>query len=98
MFNVQCLHSLGNRTKTLAKDLFYLIFDIIFSNFTVNGNWAAWGQFGVCSVTCGSATGTQTRTRTCTDPAPANNGLDCSGLPSESQSCTTTVPCPSRFF
>ena len=29
-------------------------------------------------MTCGG--GTQTLTRTCTNPPPANNGKDCSGL------------------
>merc|ERR1719187_1902616 len=38
----------------------------------VNGGWSPWGR---CSATCGGGI----RTRTCTDPAPANGGDDCRG-------------------
>uniref|UniRef100_K1PWH9 Hemicentin-1 n=1 Tax=Magallana gigas TaxID=29159 RepID=K1PWH9_MAGGI len=53
----------------------------------LNGNWALWGSWTSCSVTCGS--GTQSRTRTCTDPAPANGGSTCSGNSTASQACNT---------
>jgi hypothetical protein len=53
----------------------------------VNGGWSSWSSWSTCSVTCGG--GTQTRTRTCTNPTPANGGSDCSGAASESQSCNT---------
>gem|GEM_PF-570343 len=53
----------------------------------VNGGWSAWGSWGPCSVTCGG--GTQTHTRTCTNPAPANGGTTCAGSASDSQSCNT---------
>ncbi|KAJ8304500.1 hypothetical protein KUTeg_018083 [Tegillarca granosa] len=60
----------------------------------VDGNWAAWGSWGSCSVTCASSPGTKQRTRTCSDPAPANNGLDCVGSATETGSCTVSLPCP----
>lgn len=50
----------------------------------VNGGWSDWST---CSVTCGGGT----QTRTCTNPAPANFGADCTG--SASQACNTD-PCP----
>jgi len=53
----------------------------------VDGGWSAWSVWGTCSLTCGG--GTQTRTRTCTNPAPANGGADCVGSTSESQACNT---------
>ncbi|MDO8664033.1 MAG: hypothetical protein Q7K44_00555 [Candidatus Liptonbacteria bacterium] len=52
----------------------------------VSGGWSDWSA---CSVTACSSAGTQTRS--CTNPAPANGGADCSG-PS-SQSCSTPT-CP----
>ena len=50
----------------------------------VNGGWSAWGS---CSVSCGGGT----KTRTCTNPAPANGGTVCSGA--SSQACNTQACC-----
>ena len=60
----------------------------LFNN-KVNGNWGAWTSFGTCSKTC--ASGTQTRTRLCNNPAPANGGAACVGSASESKTCNTQV-------
>ncbi|XP_078342697.1 uncharacterized protein LOC144628471 isoform X5 [Oculina patagonica] len=57
----------------------------------VDGGWSNWGAWGSCTLTCGS--GTQTRTRTCTNPPPAIGGADCQGNSSQSQSCNTNG-CP----
>ena len=43
----------------------------------VYGGFTEWSQYGQCSSSCG--TGTQIRTRTCTNPPPVNNGSDCQG-------------------
>lgn len=56
----------------------------------VNGGWSAW-VWGACSVSCGG--GTQTATRTCTNPPPSNGGAPCSGSTTMSQSCNTQA-CP----
>ncbi|XP_021355593.1 IgGFc-binding protein-like [Mizuhopecten yessoensis] len=56
------------------------------------GAWGAWGSYCVCTVTCGG--GSQSRTRSCDSPLPANGGLQCSGDSSEFQSCNSAV-CPS---
>ena len=45
----------------------------------------AWGVWGACSKTCGGGT----QTRTCSNPAPANGGLNCAG--STSQACNTQL-------
>lgn len=57
----------------------------------VNGGWSAWTG-GACSVSCG--TGTATYTRTCTNPAPANGGANCTGSTSNTVSCTMACAPP----
>ncbi|XP_052252332.1 A disintegrin and metalloproteinase with thrombospondin motifs adt-2-like [Dreissena polymorpha] len=57
----------------------------------VDGNWADWGHWSKCSATCNN--GTQTRVRSCTNPAPANSGLSCSGPAVESNMCQSQL-CP----
>jgi Type IV secretion system pilin/Thrombospondin type 1 domain len=59
----------------------------------VNGGWSAW-TWSPCSVTACGQTGTQTGTRTCTNPAPASGGYDCSGNSTATQSCNTGVCAP----
>ena len=54
----------------------------------VNGGWSSWSAWSDCSATACGTSGTQTRTRTCTNPAPANGGADCSGPSTETQTCT----------
>lgn len=58
---------------------------------TVNGGFTEWSEFEFCSRSCGS--GIQKRDRTCTNPAPANEGKDCEGPLEETQACNTD-PCP----
>ena len=54
---------------------------------SVNGDWSSWGDWSSCSVSCGG--GTQTRSRTCSNPSATYGGSDCSGSTSDSQSCNT---------
>ncbi|XP_045184213.2 thrombospondin-2-like [Mercenaria mercenaria] len=58
----------------------------------VDGNWADWSPWSTCDVTCQN--GTQTRTRTCTNPAPAYGGLDCVGNSTDFKICYTGKLCP----
>ena len=51
----------------------------------MDGGWSDFGTWSTCSANCGG--GTQTRTRTCTNPAPANGGANCVGSASETQGC-----------
>lgn len=59
--------------------------------------WGAWSSYGACSVTCQSSSkkvsGTKTRTRTCSNPAPAYKGKQCIGSASAKVSCTPTNAC-----
>ncbi|XP_061196679.1 MAM and LDL-receptor class A domain-containing protein 2-like [Saccostrea echinata] len=57
----------------------------------IDGGYTNWSAWSTCTVSCGG--GTQTRTRTCTNPAPQNGGADCVGSSSESQSCNNIL-CP----
>ncbi|XP_028663911.2 semaphorin-5B isoform X1 [Erpetoichthys calabaricus] len=56
----------------------------------VKGAWSCWSSWSQCSVTCGG--GHYQRTRTCTNPAPANGGDICIGLHTEEALCSTH-PC-----
>ncbi|XP_072169938.1 LOW QUALITY PROTEIN: uncharacterized protein [Diadema setosum] len=60
----------------------------------VNGSWAEWSAWSVCSQTC--VGGTQYRTRTCTDPEPAYNGTDCVGNDAEWRNCSSNITCPTH--
>ncbi|PFX32412.1 Hemicentin-1 [Stylophora pistillata] len=57
----------------------------------IDGNWNGWGDWEVCSVTCGG--GIQSRTRTCTNPWPRFEGRDCNGEEFEERPCNDN-PCP----
>eukprot|EP00121_Abeoforma_whisleri_P016368 Awhi_evm1s15025 len=57
----------------------------------VNDAWTSWGDYTECSNTCKK--GTQTRTRSCTNPAPAHGVLQCDGAAEETVSCNTQS-CP----
>ena len=61
---------------------------------SVDGKWTEFVDWSECSATCGG--GTQTRTRTCTNPAPAHGGSDCQGESSETQDCNTQ-DCPGKI-
>jgi len=56
----------------------------------VSGGWTSYSYWSECSATCGG--GTQTRTRTCTEPAPLYGG-ECDGDATATQSCNQE-PCP----
>ncbi|XP_045179462.1 A disintegrin and metalloproteinase with thrombospondin motifs adt-1-like [Mercenaria mercenaria] len=57
----------------------------------VDGAWTDWSAWSSCDVTCEN--GTQSRHRTCTNPAPANGGLNCTGNEMETKVCQREL-CP----
>ena len=63
-------------------------------NIAVDGGWSEFGDWTTCSVTCGG--GTQTRTRTCTNPAPANGGATCPGSNTNTGGCNAR-DCPGKI-
>ena len=54
-------------------------------NFSVNGGWGPWSDSSACSASCG--VGTQSQTRECNNPPPANGGNPCPGLETQEVSC-----------
>ena len=77
------------------KKFFFLTFLFPYS-LTVNGSWSEWGDWSSCSLTCGEG-GIKKRTRTCTNPPPANGGLDCAGSAEETSECNVRA-CPGKLF
>ncbi|KAG7471383.1 hypothetical protein MATL_G00123960 [Megalops atlanticus] len=57
----------------------------------VDGRWGRWGEFGVCSRTCGG--GVQLAKRECNNPVPENGGKYCQGVRVKYRSCNLE-PCP----
>ena len=51
----------------------------------VHGGWTRWSEWTECSTTCND--GTQTRTRSCTNPEPMYGGDDCEGEWVENRNC-----------
>ncbi|XP_078618700.1 uncharacterized protein LOC144886124 [Branchiostoma floridae x Branchiostoma japonicum] len=61
---------------------------------TTDGAWTTWAEWGACDVTCGG--GTQRRTRTCSNPAPEGDGMDCAGRDSQVRACSDWN-CPGEY-
>ena len=59
----------------------------------INGGYTLWSEFTQCSITCG--TGTQQRTRNCSNPLPQFGGRNCSrlGAAVDVRECNLK-PCP----
>ncbi|CAG2233570.1 Hemicentin-1,Coadhesin,Adhesion G protein-coupled receptor B3,Thrombospondin-2,Thrombospondin-1 [Mytilus edulis] len=57
----------------------------------VNGAWSQYGDWTRCTKTCGR--GTQTRSRTCTNPSPSAGGSACKGSSVQSKNCNENL-CP----
>ena len=72
--------------EELKRDLVQVKEDIIDLQ-PRDGGWTEFGDWPDCSAECGG--GTQTRTRTCTNPAPARGGADCVGEGEETRECNT---------
>ena len=62
---------------------------------SVDGGWTDTDEWSKCTKRCG--TGTQNRTRTCTNPAPQHGGDSCVGEAFQTRECNTR-PCPSKML
>ncbi|XP_045446433.1 netrin receptor unc-5-like [Melitaea cinxia] len=56
--------------------------DVAVLSVYVNGGWSDWSPWAPCR--CGAQTSGRRRSRTCTNPAPANGGAPCRGLATQS--------------
>ncbi|CAB3997367.1 Hypothetical predicted protein [Paramuricea clavata] len=61
-------------------------------NCAIHGGWSDWGNWTMCSETCGE--GLQLRFRSCTNPKPQFGGRDCKGAREDKQDCMETEHCP----
>ncbi|XP_052105125.1 uncharacterized protein LOC127738077 isoform X2 [Mytilus californianus] len=52
---------------------------------SIDGGWTEYGEWSPCTKSCGP--GERVRTKTCTNPAPANGGKMCEGRSRETESC-----------
>ena len=68
--------------------MFFLTFTVLAPAGPVNGNWGQWADTTTCTKTCGS--GTLTRLRTCSNPAPSNGGQSCLKLDGVTRASTET--------
>ncbi|KAF8561358.1 hypothetical protein P879_00953, partial [Paragonimus westermani] len=57
----------------------------------VDGDWSVWSPWSECSQPCGH--GSQTRSRTCSNPEPRNGGTYCVGENTEARTCLISF-CP----
>ena len=83
------VYYLNRKTKTGGDDS-----NCFFNFLAVNGGISQWSNWQACDVTCGM--GTQIRTRTCTNPPPSNNGLNCTETTQETQACSL-ANCPGKL-
>ena len=85
LFSIPLREYLSNFTKIQSNQLKY--------SSTGDGSWARWKAWSSCSATC--AGGTQSRSRTCTNPPPIHGGKYCPGSSEQTQSCNNQ-PCPGK--
>ncbi|CAH3183147.1 unnamed protein product, partial [Porites lobata] len=79
-----------DRLNLFHGNFYYYCYYLFIS---VNGGYSDWGPYSQCSKTCGG--GEQKRTRTCTNPAPAYGGKDCSTLGASFSTRKCNIdPCP----
>ncbi|TRY80698.1 hypothetical protein TCAL_03972 [Tigriopus californicus] len=61
----------------------------------VNGHWSEWSFWDACSTDCDMTV--ETRSRSCTNPAPKHGGDSCFGSEQEVRNCTSEAICPGSW-
>ena len=82
MWETSCI-LLGWKCRSVAFAQWWMITCLLIS--VVDGGWSEWCSFTRCTVSCGG--GVRIRNRTCTNPPPEGDGLDCVGPSAELQIC-----------
>ena len=60
---------------------------------SVHGDYSDWSSWSECTVTCGN--GHVTRTRSCDNPVPSDDGRNCSSMGPDVETQNCTMPsCP----
>ncbi|KAJ8302243.1 hypothetical protein KUTeg_021230 [Tegillarca granosa] len=72
--------TITNRYTSAVRSLMYI-------SCQVHGGWTSYSEWSTCNVSCGG--GTQSKIRSCTNPAPQYGGNNCVGSTTESRACNT---------
>jgi len=83
------------KSSTESTNAHIVTLYIYVSGFSVNGGWSSWSSWTSCSKSCGS--GTQSASRSCSNPYPSNGGTGCSGSAGTSRYCNTHI-CPGLYI
>ncbi|KAL5247218.1 hypothetical protein ACHWQZ_G019166 [Mnemiopsis leidyi] len=95
-YTVRCANLVGKTIKLTLSTHYLMLCEVqAFKFVSVDGGWTDTDTWSSCTKRCG--TGTQNRTRTCTDPVPQHGGADCVGIAFQTRDCNTR-PCPSKIF
>lgn len=81
--------------KSLIKESGIFIVVAIPASLPVDGQWSAWSAWSACTKGNFPCYGTQSRHRTCSNPAPAFGGRECSGHSTEDVLCIVSCSCKS---
>jgi hypothetical protein len=94
---IHYLQSITGPWQTLSQSLYINRENFVAMNvptaITNCAGWSNWGAWTTCTKTCQS--GTQSHTRTCTNPSPTTAGFTCAGASTESSACNVQ-DCPSK--
>ena len=85
----------GFSTNHLSTAILNWHFNHSFYSVIVDGGWSRWSVWTTCTKSCES--GTQTRSRSCTQPPPQHGGRTCPGAARDQRVCNTQS-CPGMQF
>ena len=72
--------------------MFFIIHYTLCIIFTVNGGYGDWGEWGDCSINCGTG-GVRYRHRLCDNPPTQYGGDPCAEDPFDREGCDKLIDC-----